>query len=149
MSGCVPKHAGLERGVAEQNARAAVEGRAVWSRTGCGARFALRADMRSGRWAVFLAALAASAPACESGFSNDAGANGAFVPSGSSGASSAAAGSNGGPLVTPPEKEGDPSYRAPVVSGRWVWTANPDTGKVAVVDAKTFTVRLADAGVGP
>jgi hypothetical protein len=36
-----------------------------------------------------------------------------------------------------------------VVSGRWVWTANPDTGKVAVVDAKNFTVRLADAGQAP
>jgi hypothetical protein len=35
------------------------------------------------------------------------------------------------------------------VSGRWVWTANPDTGKVAVVDAKSFSVRLADAGVAP
>jgi hypothetical protein len=36
-----------------------------------------------------------------------------------------------------------------VVSGRWVWTANPDTGKVAIVDAKTFGVRLADAGQAP
>ena len=49
----------------------------------------------------------------------------------------------------PPEEEEAQSYRAPVVSGRWVWTANPDTGKVAIVDAKNFSVRLADAGIGP
>ena len=52
------------------------------------------------------------------------------------------------PIVAP-EQEEDLNFRAPVVSGRWVWTANPDTGKIAVVDAKTFTVRLADAGIGP
>ena len=51
--------------------------------------------------------------------------------------------------MLPPEQEEDQSFRAPVVSGRWVWTANPDTGKVAVVDAKNFTVRLADAGQAP
>ncbi|HEX3776645.1 MAG TPA: hypothetical protein VHV51_19365 [Polyangiaceae bacterium] len=49
----------------------------------------------------------------------------------------------------PPEQEADQSFRAPVVSGRWVWTANPDTGKVAIIDAKTFGVRLADAGQAP
>jgi hypothetical protein len=66
------------------------------------------------------------------------------------GAASAAGGaSSAGVPVTVPEQEEDLSYRAPVVSGRWVWTANPDTGKVAVVDAKSFAVRLADAGVAP
>jgi hypothetical protein len=55
----------------------------------------------------------------------------------------------GSTSVVPPEHEEDQSFRAPVVSGRWVWTANPDTGKVAVVDAKNFTVRLADAGQAP
>lgn len=53
------------------------------------------------------------------------------------------------PTGLPPEKEEAQSYRAPVVSGRWVWTANPDTGKIAIVDAKNFSVRLADAGRGP
>jgi hypothetical protein len=75
--------------------------------------------------------------------------------SGFGGASSAGAagiafgGAGGGVPGIPPEQEEDLSFRAPVVSGRWVWTANPDTGKVAVVDAKTFSVRLADAGVAP
>ncbi|HYQ40533.1 MAG TPA: hypothetical protein VER11_01150 [Polyangiaceae bacterium] len=57
--------------------------------------------------------------------------------------------SAGAPMTPPPEKEEAQSYRAPVVSGRWVWTANPDTGKVAIVDAKNFSVRLADAGIAP
>jgi len=69
---------------------------------------------------------------------------------GSSGSVPNFAGSNsGGAPALPPEKEEAQSYRAPVVSGRWVWTANPDTGKVAIVDAKSFSVRLADAGGGP
>ena len=55
----------------------------------------------------------------------------------------------GSAVVVPPEQEEDQNFRAPVVSGRWVWTANPDTGKVAVIDAKNFTVRLADAGQAP
>jgi len=65
------------------------------------------------------------------------------------GASNAGRPSFAGSAAIPPEKEEAQSYRAPVVSGRWVWTANPDTGKVAIVDAKSFSVRLADAGIGP
>ncbi len=88
----------------------------------------------------------ATSPAAGSpgrGVDNSAGGNfGAGV--GTAGSSSA-----GAPLVVAPEQEEAQSYRAPVVSGRWVWTANPDTGKVAIVDAKTFSVRLADAGIGP
>ena len=100
---------------------------------------------------MLLAALAAIESACDSG-ANDAApaAHGAPGPGGSAGGASSSSGDNGDtPVTTPPEQEEDQSYRAPVVTGRWVWTANPDTGKVAVVDAKTFTVRLADAGAGP
>jgi hypothetical protein len=97
--------------------------------------------------------LAMAAPACSLG-SADEGAFPGGAQSGPGGPSSGGgsgniAGGGAAPVVTPPETEEDQSYRAPVVSGRWVWTANPDTGKVAVVDAKTFTVRLADAGAGP
>ena len=84
-------------------------------------------------------------------------ASGGFTPRGSSdgsggqlGLGANAGGASSNPITTPPpEKEEPQSYRAPVVSGRWVWTANPDTGKIAIVDAKTFSVRLADAGIGP
>jgi hypothetical protein len=94
--------------------------------------------------------------ACSSSFDDDS-EGAAPRPSGGDfgigGASStlptgASAAGSSNPVVAP-EQEEDLTYRAPVVSGRWVWTANPDTGKVAVVDAKSFSVRLADAGVAP
>ncbi len=93
--------------------------------------------------------------ACSSS-SNDSLHGGAPSPGGdfgvggaSSGAPQGASTAGSSNAVVAPEQEEDLSYRAPIVSGRWVWTANPDTGKVAVVDAKSFTVRLADAGVAP
>jgi hypothetical protein len=100
-----------------------------------------------------LAALALAA--CSSSFDDDS-AGALPRPSGSpsfgvAGASATGSTGSGGATsaVIAPEQEEDSSYSAPVVSGRWVWTANPDTGKVAVVDAKSFSVRLADAGVAP
>lgn len=105
--------------------------------------------MRRGMWVMLSVAVAA--PACSLGSAADGAprSGGDFSPHGPSSAGSSNLGSGGSEPVTPPEQEEDQSYRAPVVSGRWVWTANPDTGKVAVVDAKAFTVRLADAGAGP
>src|SRR6187431_3018687 len=115
----------------------------------CGTRGGLGA---SGKWLLLsAAALAAcssadsSAPRSLSPGDNWDGSAGNGFGNGASAAGSSAAGA---PSL-PPEKEEAQSYRAPVVSGRWVWTANPDTGKVAIVDAKNFSVRLANAGVGP
>ncbi len=34
----------------------------------------------------------------------------------------------------PPEQEIESAYRAPVVTGRYVWSANPESGRVAVID---------------
>ena len=104
----------------------------------------------SGKW-LFLgaSALAAcsssgdSAPLAGGPGGTDNAAGAGNLGNGASAAGSTAAGG------APAEIEEAQSYRAPVVSGRWVWTANPDTGKVAIVDAKSFSVRLADAGVGP
>jgi hypothetical protein len=107
----------------------------------------------TGSWVVLTAAAIA---ACSSALDDSA----STAPRGSSndgtGPSVGGSTSSGGIIsaggsapVVPPEQEEDQSFRAPVVSGRWVWTANPDTGKVAVVDAKNFTVRLADAGQAP
>jgi hypothetical protein len=105
---------------------------------------------RHASWGVVALALAACSSLDDS--ANDAAPgtsdNGSFGTGGSSATGSSSA-SGGASATLPPEQEEDLSYRAPVVSGRWVWTANPDTGKVAVVDAKSFAVRLADAGVGP
>lgn len=56
----------------------------------------------------------------------------------------------GVPVTQPqPEQEVDRAFRVPVVSGRWVWTANPKSGRVALIDATNFTVKTALAGAGP
>ena len=67
------------------------------------------------------------------------GSNGvAMTPSGSSGAA-----------ALPPEKELDQSFWAPVATGKVLWSANPDSGRVALIDAKTLKVRMTNAGFGP
>lgn len=48
-----------------------------------------------------------------------------------------------------PEQELERAFRVPVVSGHWVWTANPTSGRVALIDATNFTVKTALAGAGP
>jgi DNA-binding beta-propeller fold protein YncE len=60
------------------------------------------------------------------------------------------AGSGGAPIVVvPPEKELEQSFLAPVVTGKFVFSANPKSGRVAVIDADTYAVRLFNAGFGP
>ena len=49
----------------------------------------------------------------------------------------------------PPEQELESSYRSPVATGRFVWIANPTSGRVAYVDAATLEVRSVPAGNGP
>jgi len=58
---------------------------------------------------------------------------------------------NGGDpiVVVPPEKELEQSFLAPVVTGKFVFSANPKSGRVAVIDADTYAVRLFNAGFGP
>jgi hypothetical protein len=48
-----------------------------------------------------------------------------------------------------PERESESSFRAPVVTGKYVWSANPASGRVALIDASSFEVRSVDAGFGP
>lgn len=55
----------------------------------------------------------------------------------------------GQPEDPEPEVEQELTFRAPVVSGHWVWTANPLSGRVALIDARSFTVKTALAGAGP
>jgi hypothetical protein len=40
-------------------------------------------------------------------------------------------------------------YQSPVATGQFVWTANPTSGRVAYIDAKSFAVQTAPAGDGP
>ena len=60
-------------------------------------------------------------------------------------------GAGGGTLTEPlpPEKEKESSFKLPVRSGRWVWSANPVSNRVAVIDSRDLGVRLAAAGFGP
>src|SRR5262245_21332425 len=72
--------------------------------------------------------------------------------SGAGGGASGAAGAAGGgfqPDAAPPERELEGAYRTPIATGRYVWTANPESGKVALIDASSLQVRLTDAGFGP
>ena len=48
-----------------------------------------------------------------------------------------------------PEVERETSYRAPVVTGKYVWSANPSSGRVAIIDAESYEIRAAEAGRKP
>jgi hypothetical protein len=61
------------------------------------------------------------------------------------GGSGGGAGSGG----LPPEQEVESSFRSPVATGNYVWTANPQSGRVARVDATTLEVRTVEAGFAP
>ena len=106
----------------------------------------------TGSWLLLTAVIAACSSLNDSALpTRGSSSNGTGTGTGNGGSFSLGGPSSSGgtAAVIAPEQEEDQSFRAPVVSGRWVWTANPDTGKVAVVDAKNFTVRLADAGQAP
>jgi DNA-binding beta-propeller fold protein YncE len=67
----------------------------------------------------------------------------------STGASSSGGSGGSGIIVVPPEKELEQSFLAPVVTGKFVFSANPKSGRVAVIDADTYAVKLFNAGFGP
>ena len=51
--------------------------------------------------------------------------------------------------MLPDETEPVSSFRAPVVTGRYLWTANPTSGRVALIDAQSLTTRIVAAGLFP
>lgn len=61
----------------------------------------------------------------------------------------AAGGSADAPASPPPEVEREATYQAPVVTGQYVWAANPTSGHVAVIDSNSFEVRSGRAGNQP
>jgi hypothetical protein len=104
---------------------------------------------------VLLLALSAWT-ACNSSAEDSAGS--AFVPGSTGGGTNIgntgnepAAGttSSAGTSSLPPEKELDQTFRAPVATGSVLWTANPVSGRVALIDARTLKVRMTNAGFGP
>lgn len=47
------------------------------------------------------------------------------------------------------EVELEENFRSPVISGPFLWSANPETNRVARIDARSFSVTVLDAGHGP
>jgi hypothetical protein len=74
------------------------------------------------------------------------GGGGVVVPP-TAGSGGSSAGTGGVPPE--PEVEIESTYEAPVATDRFVWAANPETGRVALINAETFDVRLAEAGLSP
>jgi DNA-binding beta-propeller fold protein YncE len=52
-------------------------------------------------------------------------------------------------MPKPPEQEIESSFLVPVVTGKFVWSANPTSGRVALIDASSLAVRVYNAGFGP
>jgi len=108
------------------------------------------ATERRGFFALLVFALCLGAGCANSGGANDSSGAAPASP-GNSGSSAAGSGfTNEGPssdagAPLPPEKELDQSFRAPVATGRVLWSANPDSGRVALIDAKTLAVLYANA----
>jgi hypothetical protein len=69
-------------------------------------------------------------------------------PNGNNGGGEFIGGSDGGRAL-PPEIKVENKYKAPVATGNFVWSANPTSGRVAYIDAKTFDVQTAEAGNAP
>jgi len=83
------------------------------------------------------------------------GSGGATTTGGNTGFGGTATGGGGGgtldsgPPPPPPEQELESSFRSPVATGKYVWAANPESGRVALVDALSYDVTIAEAGNGP
>jgi DNA-binding beta-propeller fold protein YncE len=81
------------------------------------------------------------------GTPNDNGNGGA---GGGAGGAGGAGGSTGTTTTTtPPEKELESSYGAPVATGKFVWITNPDSGRIAYIDAATLEINVIEAGNSP
>lgn len=49
----------------------------------------------------------------------------------------------------PAEREEESLFEAPVATGKYVWIANKDSGRVAYINGETLDVRTVEAGNGP
>jgi hypothetical protein len=107
------------------------------------------------RLAVLTAALTLVAAGCgasSSASDSNPPSQGFGGPSGGGGSGGAGNGSVSLPAVDaglPPEIKAESNYQSPVATGQIVWTANPVSGRVAYIDAKTFVVQTVQAGDSP
>jgi hypothetical protein len=108
--------------------RAATFAALVLGVTGCGA----------------MSANASGAPGDFGGASGSAGSSG-----GDQGTPDAGAATGSGGAIGPPEQELDSTYQAPISTGRFIWIANPTSGRVAYVDATSLVVKTVEAGNAP
>lgn len=104
------------------------------------------------RWLQRCVALVLGVTGCAGMSSPSTGSSPGFGGS-SSGASDIDAGSSigtgAGGASEPPEQELDSTYQAPVSTGRFIWIANPTSGRVAYVDASSLVVKTVEAGNAP
>ncbi|HEY3494906.1 MAG TPA: hypothetical protein VGK73_09480 [Polyangiaceae bacterium] len=88
-------------------------------------------------------------PDSGSGASTASGGRGAGNSAGSFGNAGTTSMGGGAGMPPKPEQELESAFEVPVATDRFVWTANPETGRVALIDAETYEVRLAEAGLRP
>jgi DNA-binding beta-propeller fold protein YncE len=78
---------------------------------------------------------------------SELGSGGASLGSGGNSSNIAFGGASSG--GRPPEIEDENRYLAPVATGKYLWSANPLSGRVALIDAETLAVVLETAGNHP
>jgi hypothetical protein len=99
-------------------------------------------------WAAALLATTTAFAACGTAASDAA--NAGEAPGGGFGGTGGAGGGfDAGVDSGPPEMELESSFQSPVATGRFVWSANPTSGRVAYVDAETLEVSTVEAGNAP
>ncbi|HVT08200.1 MAG TPA: hypothetical protein VHO67_12135 [Polyangia bacterium] len=109
--------------------------------------------MRLPTIALLLSVAAGCAGASESG-GTSGGTSSGFGGSRGTGATNGGTGTGnspgtGGSSSLPPETEVESSYEIPVATGRYIWVANPDSGRVAYVAGATLQVHTVEAGNAP
>jgi len=100
------------------------------------------------RWRLVVMLLVAFAwqAGCDSG----AGPTGADLDEGPRASGGSGSGTGGtGPDPNEPELELEENFRAPVVSGSYLWTANPETNRVALLHASTLAIDVLEGGNAP
>lgn len=108
-------------------------------------------------WVVACSAAGAPPSGSDGGFGNEgsgAGGRVAAVDGGLDGSPGAGGTGLGGPgsggvPALPPEEEEVGTFRPPVITGKHLWSSNPESGRVALIDAETLSIRVLAAGLEP
>jgi hypothetical protein len=90
---------------------------------------------------------APSTPASSAGTFGGPGTAGSTGAAGTAGPGIGGTGGSAPPL--PPETEVESSFEVPIATGHFIWVANPQSGRVAYVNASTLEVHTVEAGNAP